>query len=169
MSEPMSVPVATPVLVLGLAMAALMPASPAAAQASGEAEYEVPKTIFGQPDLQGNWSNSTITPMQRPQEWQQFGLVLPASVVDSLENAAVAEFQEGLEPSDPDRPAPPVGGDGSTGAAGMVGGYNRVYIDPGYTVARVNDEARSSLITRPEDGRIPDLTEQGQASRMAYY
>lgn len=51
----------------------------------------------------------------------------------------------------------------------MVGGYNRIYIDPGYTVARVNGEPRSSLITRPEDGRVPELTEEAQASRMAYY
>lgn len=152
-------------LALAIALGSLASAGPAAAQASGD--YEPPLTVFGQPDLQGNWSNSTLTPLERPRGRE--GRVLSQQVVDSLENAAQAEFQEGLEPSDPDREAPPVGGDGSTGAAGMVGGYNRIYIDPGYTVARVNGEPRSSLITRPDDGRIPDLTEQAQASRAAYY
>ncbi|MFP3947758.1 MAG: hypothetical protein ACLFWG_03435 [Longimicrobiales bacterium] len=169
MSVPPPLRSATRFLAMGLAVAMLAPVAPAAAQSSGSSDYEPPTTIFGQPDLQGNWTNSTITPMQRPEEWQEFGLVLPASVVDSLESEAVAEFQEGLEPSDPDRPAPPVGGDGSTGAAGMVGGYNRVYIDPGYTVARVNGEPRSSLITHPEDGRVPELTQGGQASRMSNF
>lgn len=154
-----------PLLATGLIVGALASATPAAAQSSSD--YEPPVTIFGQPDLQGNWSNSTLTPLERPRGRE--GLILSEEVVDSLENAAQAEFEEGLEPSDPDRDAPPVGGDGSTGAAGMVGGYNRIYIDPGYTVARVNGEPRSSLITRPEDGRVPELTEQGQASRAAYY
>jgi len=161
----MSPRVFTPLLATALALGALAPASPAAAQSSGD--YEPPQTIFGQPDLQGNWSNSTLTPLERPRGRE--GLVLSEEVVDSLESAAQSEFEEGLEPSDPDREAPPVGGDGSTGAAGMVGGYNRIYIDPGYAVARVDGEPRSSLITHPEDGRVPELTEQGQASRMAYY
>lgn len=31
-----------------------------------DADYEVPRTIDGQPDLQGVWENNTITPVERP-------------------------------------------------------------------------------------------------------
>ena len=37
----------------------------------------------------------------------------------------------------PTAPAPPLGGDGSTGAAGNVGGYNNFWIDAGERVAVV--------------------------------
>lgn len=46
----------------------------------------------------------------------------------------------GAEPSDPDRPLPPV-----TGSIGRS--YNEIYYDRGDRVAVVNGESRSSLIT----------------------
>ena len=40
--------------------------STAVAQAASDAEkWEVPRTPDGHPDLQGNWSNSTLTPFER--------------------------------------------------------------------------------------------------------
>src|SRR6187399_1858137 len=29
--------------------------------------YKAPRTVDGQPDLQGFWTNATLTPLQRPQ------------------------------------------------------------------------------------------------------
>ena len=49
------------------------------------------------------------------------------------------------------------GGDGSTGAAGNVGGYNNFWLDPGERVAVVDGQYRSSLIIDPPDGRVPAL------------
>jgi hypothetical protein len=69
--------------------------------------------------------------------------------------------------SDPNRPAPPKGGDGSTGAAGMVGGYNYFWIDAGDRVAIVNGEPRSSLIIDPPDGKIPPLTPAARGRQAA--
>ena len=37
-----------------------------AGQALAQADYEVPRTIDGHPDLQGVWENNTITPVERP-------------------------------------------------------------------------------------------------------
>src|SRR5437016_1741251 len=43
-----------------LALAAAAP--PSAAWAAPAAPYHAPRNAFGQPDLQGNWTNATITP-----------------------------------------------------------------------------------------------------------
>jgi len=64
---------------LAMALAAL--AAPAFAQG-----YKAPRTPLGQPDLQGTWSNATITPLTRP---AKFGdrLVLTPQEAAALEQA----------------------------------------------------------------------------------
>jgi hypothetical protein len=136
-----------------LAAALILPASVDAQQARG-GQWEMPRTAWGAPDLQGNWSNATITPIQRPQGQEP---VLSVDEVRAIEGQRVERIEEEAAPSDPDRTAPPVGGDGSTGAAGGVGGYNYFWIDAGDRVAVYNGERRSSLITRPANGRMPAI------------
>lgn len=133
-------------------------AADASAQARG-GDWVTPRTPEGRPDLQGNWSNATITPIQRSQGQ---GPTLTAAQVAEIEGGREQRIEEGLKPSDPDRDAPPVGGDGSTGAAGGVGGYNYFYIDAGDRVARLGGEYRSSLITHPANGRRPGLTAEAR-------
>jgi hypothetical protein len=111
----------------------------------------------GRPDLQGFWTNATITPLERPNAVTS--AVLTEAEAARLERQVAARKDRLSEPSDPDRPAPPVGGDGSTGAAGNVGGYNNFWIDAGERVAVVNGERRSSLIIDPPDGKVPPTTE----------
>ncbi len=63
----MSMRYSTSLLGLCIAIAATAVLSPAAAQASapdGE-QWVVPRTPEGHPDLQGNWTNSTLTPFER--------------------------------------------------------------------------------------------------------
>ena len=60
-----------------------------------------------------------------------------------------------------------MGGDGSTGAAGGVGGYNYFYIDAGDRVAVYNGEPRSSLLVDPSNGRFPPLTPETIRDREA--
>ena len=52
---------------LCVAIATMVLLSPALAQAQarGGEQWVVPRTSDGHPDLQGNWTNQTITPMQR--------------------------------------------------------------------------------------------------------
>ena len=53
-------------VVLAVLCATAAPVSTAAAQSrASDAEWEVPRTVDGRPDFQGNWSNSTLTPFQR--------------------------------------------------------------------------------------------------------
>jgi hypothetical protein len=149
------------VLTIALAGLALVPLS-------GQAPWKMPRTADGRPDLQGTWSNATITLVERPKEFPN--LVLTKEQAARLEKDVVERTQKLAEPSDPDRPAPPKGGDGSTGAAGNVGGYNDFWIDSGTTVAVVNGQPRSSLIVDPPDGRIPPMTAEGEkraADRIA--
>ncbi len=117
--------------------------------------WTMPRTPDGKPDLQGNWSNATLTPIDRPDNTP---LSLPKDQVAKREQAFRDRVARLSEDSDPNRPAPPKGGDGSTGAAGMVGGYNNFWIDSGDRVAVVDGQYRSSLITYPLNGKVPALT-----------
>jgi hypothetical protein len=79
--------------------------------------------------------------------------------------------------SDPDRPAPPVGGEARKSpnaeptylervwqiGAGPVGGYNAFWIDPGDRLLRVDGQPRSSIIIDPTDGRVPAYTPEARA------
>ena len=127
-----------------------------------DSTWVVPRTPDGHPDLQGNWTNATTTPLQRPEGRDR---VLTPEEVARIEGRRQNVIERTSRPSDPDREAPPVGGDGSTGAAGGVGGYNYFYIDAGDQVAVYDGEPRSSLIVDPPDGRIPDMTPEAREQR----
>jgi hypothetical protein len=146
-------------LVAAIAVAGLVPASGQAPPGIAK-PWTLPRTADGHPDLQGNWSNATITPIDRPEG-------APATYTEAqarrLERGYADRVERLAQPSDPNRPAPPQGGDGSTGAAGNVGGYNNFWIDPGDRVAVVNGEYRASLIVDPPNGRPPELSEAGRA------
>lgn len=119
------------------------------------------RTADGRPDLQGIWSNATITPLERPQGVAN--LVLSEAEAARLEKMTADRVERLGQDSDPNRPAPPQGGDGSTGAAGNVGGYNNFWLDPGERVAVVDGQRRSSLIIDPPDGRVPPQTAEARA------
>ena len=72
-----------------------------------------------------------------------------------------------LEVSDPNRGAPPVGGDGSSGAAGNVGGYNTFYFDRGNAGFQIDGQWRTSIITDPPNGRRPPPTPEARAQRAS--
>ena len=122
--------------------------------------WVVPRTADGRPDLQGNWSNATVTPLER---LAGVGPVLTAEQVAVAEGRLKGRLDSLSRKSDPNRVAPPKGGV-SLGdprfdaASGGTGGYNVFYIDPGERVAIVNGEPRSSIITWPANGKVPGLT-----------
>ncbi len=131
--------------------------STAAAQntASISGQWEVPRTPNGHPDLQGNWTNQSMTPFQRRAD--QDRVYTPEEVAD-IEQGYVDRAVRGSQPSDPDRPAPPSGQG--------VGTYNNVFFETGSRVAVVNGEPRTSLITYPSNGRLPALSEEGEQRRQ---
>ncbi|HJO11447.1 MAG: hypothetical protein QGG67_08935 [Gammaproteobacteria bacterium] len=130
--------------------------APAAAQtaASDGENWELPLTSDGHPDLQGNWTNATLTPFERP---ENLGPVLTPEQVTALESGHADAVALRSEPSDSNRPLPP-GGDDPVCIDGATTCYGEVWRDPGDRVAIVQGEPRSSLITDPVDGRVPPLT-----------
>ena len=140
----------------------LVVAVPATAQ-STNGRWVMPRTSNGHPDLQGNWSNATMTPIQRRRG--QDSAVLALDEAKRGEQAKADRYTARAQPSDPNRSAPPVGGDGSTGGAGNVGGYNSFYIDSGDNYAVFNGEIRTSLIVDPPSGRYPERTEASRERR----
>ena len=83
------------------------PSAAAREPTSDRQQWVVPRTPDGRPDLQGNWTNATITPMQRP---AGFAPVLTPDEVAAIEGRREQYIEEASAPSDPDREAPPVGG-----------------------------------------------------------
>src|SRR2546426_8101088 len=126
----------------------------------------VARTPDGHVDLQGTYDVATLTPLERAAGQP---LVLTDEEAAKLEKqVADRQFRAGL-PSKGDRDAPPVGGDGSAGAAGNVGGYNNFWVDNGTEYYSIDGQKRMSVIVDPPDGRIPALTPQAQertASRV---
>ena len=145
----------------------LAPSFVAAQAPSSDRQWVMPRTPDGSPDLQGNWSNATITPFGRR---SGVGPVLTPDEVAEIEGRREEYIEEFTAASDPNREAPAVGGV-RTGdfafdaASGGTGGYNYVYIDGGDRVAIYNGESRSSLVTNPADGRIPSLTAEARERR----
>ncbi len=114
--------------------------------------YTAPRLKIGQPDLQGTWSNSTLTKMTRPRGVTS--AVYSDAEVAKLEQDMVKEIDDGNEPTAEDAPVeyviPKDIKPEYLAGGGATGGYNRFWLDPGNTVMRVNGEARSSLFTTPD-------------------
>jgi hypothetical protein len=132
----------------------------ALAQSSRRSSASLPRTPDGRPDLQGTYDLNTLTPVERP---RNMPAVLTIEEAERLEAGVTAQLAASEQALDPNRAAPPEGGDGSTGAAGNVGGYNTFWLDPGRKYMIVNGEVRTSLVVDPPDGRVPPMTAEGAA------
>ena len=123
------------------------------------ANYKAPRTADGHPDLQGVWTNATLTPVERP---KMLGDKLVLSEAEALQmEKRMRDFAvKSDRPSDLSQELP----------KGNVGGYNVFWFDSANQVAKVNGERRSSLIVSPANGQVPTLSEPGQKrldARMA--
>lgn len=113
--------------------------------ASAADGWVMPRTSAGTPDLQGIWTNSTITTLERPDDIDSLVLTPEEAALLERKNADFYEAYD--QPTPTDGEALPEGSD--------PGGYNTFWMDPGTHLAVVNGEIRSSLIVDPADGEIP--------------
>jgi hypothetical protein len=122
-----------------------VPIVPTAAQApAGSATAPAPslKTPWGEPDLQGIWTDEFDTPLQRPAKYanQEFFTAAQRAELD-LQRAALAGKDRRPE----------------RGTELDVGGsYNQLF------VPRKHTGTRTSMVVNPPNGRIPQLTAEAQ-------
>lgn len=140
------------------------------ASPSNEPASDIPRRADGRPDLSGTYDVATLTPLERPAE---YGDKLTLSDQEAREIGRRERDIRSLRSlaSDPDREAPPAGGDGSPGAAGNVGGYNTFWIDRGNGAFKIDGFWRTSILVDPADGQLPPLSGEGlrRAARAAEF
>jgi hypothetical protein len=98
----------------------------------------------GRRDLQGFWTNGTLTPLERPAELVGKEFFTPAE--------AAAYEKQGRERNNADRRDSNVDAD-------LAVGYNAIWWERGTHVVSTR---RTSLIVDPPDGRVPPLTPDAQ-------
>jgi hypothetical protein len=115
-----------------------------AAGGARAADYRAPRTPWGAPDLNGLWSNSSLTQLERPDELKS--LVAPDAIARAWE-----AFRLGKAPKDPED---------------NVGGLESEWWETDIGLARIRGQARTSWIVAPADGKLP-LTAAFKAFRKA--
>jgi hypothetical protein len=119
-----------------------------AASLSAQQKKTAPLTPWGEPDLQGTYTNQTLTPLERPAN-------LKDKAFYTKEEAARFENQsEARRIANAD--APPRAGD--------VGSYNDFWMEPG---TKIVGSLQTSLVVEPSNGRVP-LKKEAEARRDDY-
>jgi hypothetical protein len=131
------------VRVIGLAAAAIV------VVASAPLDAQSFKTPWGDPDLQGTWTNQTLTPLERPAEFT-------GKPVLTEEEARAYEARL-RQQTNADIRTPGTRRD-------VTVAYNDAWWDRG---ERIVADRRTSLIVDPADGKIPPLTPAAQKRAAA--
>jgi hypothetical protein len=104
------------------------------------ATWVQPRTPDGQPDLQGVWTNTTLTPLERPSEFADKAFLTPKEA-EEYTKRTLEKSNKDLQQENTD--------------------YNELWTERATSIA---DGRRTSLIIDPPNGRIPSLTPEAQKS-----
>jgi len=129
--------VALGIAIVGMAAAPLAAQTGAARPSAGAKAWTAPKTPWGHPDLQGVWTNTTTTPLERLPE------AADKQVLTDEERVDLARKVADRVNADTRRP-------------GQVGAYNEFWFERGTL------NTRTSLVIDPPDGKVPAYTAEGQ-------
>jgi hypothetical protein len=118
-----------------------VPITPTQAQAPA-ATGQALKTPWGEPDLQGIWTDETDTPLQRPAQYanQEFFTEAQRTEIDRARSELLGREKRAARGTEAD----------------VSGSYNSVFV----SFKRAG--ARTSLIVDPANGRLPPLTPEAQ-------
>src|SRR4029453_3692112 len=127
--------------------------------------YVVPRTPDGHPDLQGVWSNNSVTPMTRPAQWKDKERLTDAEVEELKQLVAQYTDQGGdaifgslvqmaLQ-------AKEKGQFDQTSYDRTTGNYNQFWM------ADRDWDNRTSLITDPKNGQMPPITPEALERRTS--
>ena len=136
-------------VLIGIVVFAVIPIagqqSPSTAKTNGAAAkaYTAPRTPDGQPDLQGFWTNSTYTPLERPDGVTK-EFYSPEEYAKIVKNAAEREGEQ-TEP-------------------GTIADVHYDFTQFGLDRSQSTwaQDLRTSLIVDPPDGKIPLLSTEGR-------
>ena len=137
----------TPVVV-ALAVASTLPLAAQPQRITPNAKSSaVARTSDGHPDMQGIWTNATITPMERPAQFA-------GKTTATDEEASKYEKQNNDNLYGDKR--------SQNAEQDRDHAYNALFFDRGTELARVDGVKRTSLIIDPPDGKIPPLTPEAK-------
>jgi hypothetical protein len=114
---------------------------------AADTKWKAPRTEWGAPDLQGVWTNASVTSLERDDLFKGKASMTLAEAAEFEKNSEWAKYAaEDAKPTDPSVKAT---------ANADPGGYNAFWLDPGTHLAVVNGEARTSFIVEPANGKVP--------------
>src|SRR5215831_14068641 len=156
------------ILVVNLAVACGIAAGVATLSAQSAAKSTTPqkwvaeRTPDGHPDMQGVWANNTVTPLQRPKQWEGKTTLTEQDITELQKNAQQiydndgdAQFGDGFILAVLDKITKPGSYDPGTG------NYNQFWI-----AGRDWHDRRTALITDPPDGKLPPMTPEALKRRQ---
>ena len=124
------------------ALAAMALSVPVSGQVAGRG-FSVPRTPDGQPDLQGFWTNDTVTPLERPAEFGNKEVLTPeeaAAYAKKRNDQFLAQPKDNIHYDD---------------AIWQAENYSK------------DVRLRTSLVTDPRDGKLPPLTGEARKREAA--
>jgi len=123
---------------IGTALVVLSAALLASTAFAAPPAYHAPRTAFGDPDLQGVWTNASVTTLERPPGVKDLNLTPDEAA------RVLAQYKSMLANNDK-----------AQDERGDPGGYNSFWLDPGSQLGVVNGQVRSSWVVDPPDGHVP--------------
>ena len=115
---------------------------------AADSSWQMPRTPWGTPDLQGTWTNASLTSLERDDMiFKGKATFSDAEAAEFERTNAFAQFSAAdAKPTDPSVKAT---------ATSDPGGYNAFWLDPGTRLATVRGEHRTSFIVEPANGKVP--------------
>ena len=124
---------------------------------------DIKRTASGKPDLSGFYDSGTLTPLNRPEALGDKQFLTPAEA-EQYKTLSGFLSSDADEISDPNRSAPPKGGDGQQAyGAGGVGGYNTFWVDPGSDLSGVGRQNSNVHYLRTSQRPSAALNAKGYA------